>query len=427
MYISDTLQSAGFHFESMKEELENNELLRSVYGNLVPSVQSRESVKWTNTHFETTNNVNVVARGAIKGRGANIKNNRPTKCIIDDAETDEQVESAMRRRKYHDWLYNVIIPSLDKRRGRVKVIGTNIHPECEVLRFYNAKGGVFRRAIEDGKSIWEEYWPIEDLYKLRDGYTNEFGEYVEGIGTRAFNKEYMNNPTSDDMARIKADWIDENLFTILPTNKKVHLNKVMALDPQSGESESADEYAITVLAWYTGDAHRYVLEQKAGRASQQQQAIEVIRMWLKNKDVNTIGIEVVRTQVAVYQLLLAWRAGKLSFAPELTPEEEADRNIPVRNIVPDGKRGGVMKNKLRRFEMHEAMIERGELHLRPEQKVLREQILFFETGTMDHDDRADSLIMALDLSYKHNSGENRLAGLKEKSHTETRGLWRAKF
>ena len=66
LYISSTLQDAGFHFESMKSELENNEILRSVYGDLVPQVGSgnKAGKKWTSVHFETKNGVNIIARGA---------------------------------------------------------------------------------------------------------------------------------------------------------------------------------------------------------------------------------------------------------------------------------------------------------------------------------------------------------------------------
>ena len=90
LYISDTLGAAQLHFESIKVEIENNELLRYVYGDLVPAEDSN-SRKWTNKHFETSNGVNVVARGRNKGRGINIKNQRPTKAIADDIEDDEEV------------------------------------------------------------------------------------------------------------------------------------------------------------------------------------------------------------------------------------------------------------------------------------------------------------------------------------------------
>jgi phage terminase large subunit-like protein len=398
LYISDTAESAGFHFESIKGELEGNEILRYVYGNLVPLENeelsgkariARHFMKWTNKHFETANGVNVVSRGACNGRGVNIRNQRPTKIIVDDAETDEQVRSPIRRQQYHDWLYNVIIPSLDKERGRIKVIGTVIHPECEVLKFYNAHGGIFKKAIENvqnnefrtGQSIWPDYMTMTFLI-----------EKLEEIGTRAFMQEFMNEPTNAELAHIKIEWIDDNYYTVLPHDNRSRLQTVIALDPQSGEKSAADEYAITVLSWYAGDKHKYVVEQKAGRASQQQQAIEVINMWLKYPNAKSVGIESVLGQVAVFQLISEWRNGNM----KLDVEKFDDRNIPITKITPGGK------DKVARFQKFESMIERGELHLRPEMGALREQMLFLGTNTLDHDDRVDSLIMTLEMAYRNN-------------------------
>lgn len=406
LYVSDTAQSAGFHFESIKTELENNDHLRHVYGNLVPEMRFHKSVKWTNNHFETANGVNVVARGAGNGRGINIRNQRPTKIIIDDAETDEQVGSSVRRSKYHDWLHNVIMPSLDKERGRIKVIGTVIHEDCEVLNFYNEHGGILRKAIEDEKSIWSSYWTLADLDKKRDE-----------MGTRAFMQEYMNEAMSLSLASIKSEWIDEQYFTVLPKDTSLPYNVLLTIDPQSGETSEADEYAITALAWYTGDTHRYVIEQICGRASQLQQAIVFIKTWLRYPDARICGIEKVLNQVTIYQLVKAWRDGTLELdgLAGIT-----NHNIPVVAITPGGK------DKITRFRNFEPMIERGELHIKPEMKKLREQMLFLGTGKLEHDDRVDSLTMALEQSYiyGHNGSDNRLQGLTQRQETTAGDLWK---
>lgn len=407
VYVSATLKDAAFHFESIKAQLEENQLLRAIYGDLVPPMKARESVKWTNTHFETTNGVNVVARGANKGRGINIKNQRPTKIIIDDAEDDEQVLSSARREKYREWLYGVIIPSLDTERGKLKVIGTVIHIDCEVLNFYKKHGGIMRKAIESGESIWPQRWSISKLQ-----------EEKERIGTRAFMKEYQQEPTNYELARIKTEWIDDNTYVVLPKNTGTFFNTVIAIDPQSGEKRQADEYAVTAVGWYNGDAHRYVLEQVAGHGTQLDQAKEVVRMWLQYPNSKAVGVEKIMTQVAVYQLLLAWRSGRIP----LDGVDATNRNIPIVAISPEGK------DKIARFEKHEPAIERGELHLRPEMKVLREQILFLGTGALDHDDRVDSLIMALDLSLKHTTSNKQvLQDLATKNKTAAGNLWREKF
>lgn len=185
LYISSTLKDAQIHFEAIKSEFENNELLTMVYGWLVPDPKD-VGRKWTNTHIETTNGVNLVARGAGKGRGVNIKGKRPTKILFDDVEDDEALDSQHQRAKLHRWIYRVIFNSRDKDRGRIKFIGTVISPLCEVLLFYRNFGGIFRKAIEAGQSICPQYFPLAKLLGIRDGYTGPDGKFVSGIGTLAF-------------------------------------------------------------------------------------------------------------------------------------------------------------------------------------------------------------------------------------------------
>lgn len=236
----------------------------------------------------------------------------------------------------------------------------------------------------------------------------------------------MHNPTSFDLARLKPEWIDNNIFTILPTMQKQQPNIVIAMDVQGGEKVESDEYAITVLAYYDKDPHRYVIDQRAGRASQLQQAAELINTWSDHPTAKVVAVEKILNQVAVFQLVQQWKTGRLE--NEYVNQNINNRNIPIRSIVPNGKTGGVLKNKIVRFEMHEAMIERGELHIRPEMQELREQLLFFGTDAIEHDDRADSVIMALDLSYKMaHSGEEDYDGFGVGGRSVTGNLWREKF
>jgi len=340
----------------------------------------------------------VVARGAGKGRGVNIKNQRPTKIVCDDIESDEQVKSAVRRNKLHRWLYEVIFPSKAKENGRIKMIGTVLHEMAEVLQFYEKHGGIFRKAVENGQSIWPKFYTLADLDKIK-----------EKIGTRAFSQEYMNTPTSDEMANFDPTWIDMNCYTLLPNFSRPRT--VIYIDPQAGESAEADEFAITVLTWEEKDVHRYVKEQIAGRVSQLEQTKLVVRAWLRNKHAYAVGAEKVLNQTAVYQYLIAWKARKIDFnttgmiSTDKDWIDESDRNIPVMATDPGGK------DKVTRLQKHEASFERGEIHLRPEMKTLRDQILFLGRDVLDHDDRCDSLVGALDLSYKG------AVGLQDKSES----------
>lgn len=372
LYISATLQDAGFHFESIKAELENNDTLREVYGNLVPDL-SMPSVKWTNKHFETTNGVNLVARGAGKGRGVNIKNRRPTKIIIDDAETDEQVNSLDRRKKYSRWLNETIIPSKDKEKGRVKIIGTVIHPECEVLKFYKGHGGIFKRAIESGQSIWPQYWPIADLFKLRDGFVDESGERHEGIGTRAFMQEYMNEPINDDTSIFKQEWLDRNTWESLPPLSTLTIK--MAVDPNAGESQMADFMGIVVMARDPRSKLRYVLHAEKIKKSIDKELDDFDAIYTKWNP-QLAGIEAVLNMTAFYQLAASKKKYRL------------------RKIDPKGK------DKVNRAKMVEPLVEQGIIKFCPTHVELYNELIQFPNGA--HDDLVDAFIYCNSLFDQDN-------------------------
>lgn len=416
LLIGATRDDAAMQLEGVKGELESNEDLILVYGNKVPA-ENVVGRKWTSRRIQTVDGVNVVTRGRAKGRGVNINGKRPTKVVIDDAEDDDQVKNPDLRRKFHDWLYNVIFPSLDKERGRVKMIGTVLHEQAEVLAFYKKHGGIFRRAIEDGKSIWPNRYTLSDLFAIRDGGTLSNGREVKGIGTRAFNREYMNTATGADEAHIKPEWIEKGYFANI--DPQFAYEAIIYLDPQAGESAQADEFAVTVLYNAKGAAHRYVFEQVAGRIRQLDQAKEVVRAWLRHKRiVRVAGVEKVLNQTAVYQILLDWKARKINFNTETTlPHElidETDRNLPLIAHSPNGK------DKVARLQVFEGDFERGEIHLRREQEELAHQLMFTLGNDKEHDDRADSLVGALELAGRNTKPkETSLSSDNKKRYNET--------
>ncbi len=372
LYISATLTDAQFHFDSIKSELESNEWLRHAYGNLVPGFDE-DGTKWTNTHFQTTNGINVIARGAGKGRGVNIRNRRPTKIIVDDAESDEQVHSAQRREKYHRWLTEVIMPSRDKERGRIKVIGTVIHPECEVLKFYEAHGGIFRRAIEDGESIWPLFWSLADLTRVRDGYVDSDGKVHSGIGLLAFSQEYLNEPINADATVFDRKALERNTYETLPPLEWLDIR--MAVDPNAGMSKMADFMGICVIGRDRRTNVRYVLEARKFKGkitsldSNEETQESVFDTVYSRWNPSLAGVECVRTMgIALYQLLLSKNKYRLT------------------QISPEGK------DKVARAQMVSPFVEQDMIKFSPSHVDLYNEMVVFPNG--EHDDVLDSWIYA---------------------------------
>jgi hypothetical protein len=201
------------------------------------------------------------------------------------------------------------------------------------------------------------------------------------------------------------------------------------LDPQAGEKEGSDFYGICVLGFYPKDRHRYVLDIKSGKGTQLHQAAELIRTWMKYPNSQTVGCEKILNQVAVYQNILEWKSGLKIFDEDKFPDMQDcactktscpkvhSRNMPFKGVQPRGKDGGILKDKKARLQMHEAAIERGELHLHQGMKSFAEKLCAFPE--VEHDDDIDALIYCLDESY--NNGLS-TATTKDKMKTKSAAI-----
>jgi predicted phage terminase large subunit-like protein len=371
LYVGSTLRDAQFHFESIKSELESNELLRQVYGDLVPAAAERDH-KWTNAHFETRNGINLVARGSGKGRGVNIKNKRPTKIILDDIENDEAVRSPDQRQKLHNWITMVIMPSRDKAQGFVKMIGTVLHPEAELVRFYETYGGIKRKAIEDGQSIWPAYWPLQDLERER-----------AKIGTLQFNQEYLNEPITASERLVSEDMVARSR---MPDpmgmdhfgNPKRIMDAFGAIDPAISEKQTADYTALATIYRHQDTGKMWLADMVRGHYSFTEQVRLVLRKHGDYKYQN-FGIETVAYQKALKQEL-----------DRLGNKEGI--YVPTYEIKPD-------TDKVRRFMTVLPFIENGTIGFADTlPKEFFDELLSFPNG--EHDDMVDAFVYAATLAME---------------------------
>lgn len=374
LYVGATLRDAQFHFESIKSELENNELLRAVYGELVPK-QSELDHKWTNTHFETRNGVNLVARGSGRGRGVNIKNSRPTKIILDDIEDDEGVRSTDQRAKLHNWINAVVLPSKDKATGFVKMIGTILHPESELIRFHAMNGGIRRKAIEDGQSIWPAYWPIESLERER-----------EKLGTLIFNQEYLNEPITQAERMVKEDWIRKVPIPLIEGrdengNPKRLVDAYGAIDPAISEKQTAD-YSAVATALRQGETGRIIIaDVTRGHYSFTEQIRLIMR---KHGDwkYQLFGIETVAYQRALKQELDRLGAVDNCYVPTTEMRPDTDKVRRFMSILPFIENGTVAFSETLPREFYD-------------------ELMAFPNG--DHDDMVDAVVYAVQIAMSNST------------------------
>ncbi len=163
LLISDTVTQAEALLDGLKSELESNETLVWMFGDVKGRIWSSEGLiikAWGENGKRYL--VKVLPRGVgMKIRGLRFKQFRPDLVIMDDVENDEAVESPERREKLYNWFKRALLPALAKDNSKIIVIGTLLHRESLLSQMVNGRGTfsgwrkkIWRGLKEDGTSLW---------------------------------------------------------------------------------------------------------------------------------------------------------------------------------------------------------------------------------------------------------------------------------
>lgn len=227
---------------------------------------------------------------------------------------------------------------------------------------------------------------INKFAKSKRFYVDSVENLIHKYGIATFMREYMNQPQEISETFVEKEWIKNNYYEKLPKGVKY----VVSIDPQSGMTKKSDEFAITTLAYLPQTPERFVVSQIAGRGSPLLQSKLFIQACLDcGSDLTVGGVEVIKTQTAVYQNVLDWRDGKI----KIDGLKDCAQEFPV--VIQR-----TMRDKEDRLNNFLPAFSRGEIHLPAPTRTdnlyeLEEQLIFFTN--LPHDDRADSLVLALEL------------------------------
>ena len=287
--ISQSAQLAEDQVRKIKYEFEGNQRIKNDFGGILQWGE-KDSKRWTNSHLVIQKEGRVFSQVRARGRGCQVRGLRPTKVFCDDSEDEELVRSDEQRKYLKEWFLSALLNVL-KIDQQLIVIGTILHPLALLGDIIDKKeqfkGWVTRKykAIVDGKSIWENRFPMVDLLKRK-----------EEIGTYAFESEYQNNPISSDICLWRPDWIKK--WDKLPTIKK----KFIALDPATSTKESADCSGLTCIG-EGEDGKIYEIESIKGRWGTWDLVDRCIKFYQKHQPLR-FGIEEVAFQSVMKDLLI---------------------------------------------------------------------------------------------------------------------------
>lgn len=218
---------------SIKLELEQNELIRYAYGSQIGTE------RWTNGQFVLKNGVCFTAVGAGQSiRGINYRNHRPDNINLDDLYNEDDINNVDSTKKKNDWFWSVLFPSRAKgKKSRVSISGTPANNEDLLEKLKKREGwshGTFRAAedVNVGPVLWKELNTLEQLQ--RD---------MKNMPLVIFYREMMCERRDDASSIIKREWLQSWEYD--PVDLKFdaefqYVGGILGIDPSIGKREEND-------------------------------------------------------------------------------------------------------------------------------------------------------------------------------------------
>lgn len=193
-------QSEGF-LREITSQLERNEKIREIYGNLIPEMPD----KWTQREIilnRTKTNLKDPTVAATS-MGGTILSKRADIIICDDILNKDNTRTADQREKVRQWFFEVLLPVLEP-DGRLIVVGTAWNND-DLYQQLLGSSQFDVRAVYDAildeekkKTLWEDRWGWDELMALK-----------QVMGSRSFNLAYRNQVTAAEDAVFQAGWLNE--------------------------------------------------------------------------------------------------------------------------------------------------------------------------------------------------------------------------
>lgn len=229
---SDTQLQAKTLIANIREELENNEMLKNDYGTQAITEGANE---WQKTDMTLGNGVRILARSrGQKVRGLKHRQHRPKLVIIDDPEDAEWARTKENRDKTERWLRQEVLPAIDERTGRCIAIGNLVHKDCLLARLANDQTFEHLRyplIDENGKCTWPAKYPDQKALDRQRALA----------GNTAWQREYLLRAVAEEGAEVLDDWIQH--YDTEPAEFEI---TAAGVDLAISKKETADSTAIVV-------------------------------------------------------------------------------------------------------------------------------------------------------------------------------------
>lgn len=273
VYISATAAEAAQKVKTLARELTENELVKSLFGNLqgVKWAEEKGEIELVDEHGKPF--CFIQAKGAGNQiRGLKWGKHRPSLFLVDDLESKDDAQSEEQRKKLKKWFFGDLLGALDNSdssTSRVVLIGTVVHQDALLSNLIDEKTDfdfadaeqeemanlvnnrerfhtVRLEACNDNyESIWPEFISTESIRARAEAYRQrglldiffmEFRNMVIAGEEAAFQQSmfrYYREQSSEFESELKANEIDT----------------VIIVDPAKTANTTSDFTAITAIGF----------------------------------------------------------------------------------------------------------------------------------------------------------------------------------
>lgn len=429
LIANEKQENASDYLGTIKHHLETNQLLRSLFPEIIPDdfgkvtwAATRASVKRTTSRPEPTFDT-IGVGGTVVGRHYD-------EVLADDLIAREAMEAARAgnhgiMQKVNRWV-NQLVPLLSHSAQpfpSIRFIGTrwwvgDTYDHIETafgggedqkrirIRAKDSQGSVQSRevyrvgdlavfrmsAIEGGQVTFPKIWPEVEIAKFRH-------RDPELAACNLFN-----DPTASDVRIFRDDWLhywtnaDDKTITYLDEQKTRHfvstrsMHKLITVDPAFSSGKDSARSAIVVLGTDMPTGRHFVLETII-RKSDPQDVLKDVLNTAHNWDCQRVYVELAGQQIAFIEWL-----------------EKAARDKGQALAVEPLKPGG--RNKALRIESLVVPFKDHRLYLNPGQaELIDEEYRRWRPGHQ-YQDGLDALAYALEVAPKPTSQKGGLSAIE---------------
>jgi len=248
--ISESVDQASKDLVSVVDELENNELITALFGNLKGRL-------WNQEEIEASNGCFVKCRGyGSRIRGLKWKSARLSKVILDDYESENNTATERQRDQVEQWIDAQVLPAGEPRRTTFQFFGTIVHPQAQLAKvkhlaqFQHPHGFYLEVPIEtNGVPAWGSRFDMAYI-KMKEK------EYAAKGKLSLWNQEMYHIPAIVGKPKFNlelvtcsyADFRNEYGITYLyKDGNKIPVNVFIGVDPAASISERADNSIFFVI------------------------------------------------------------------------------------------------------------------------------------------------------------------------------------